>query len=517
MNRIVVVTVSHKQDKILVWIGSELVHYFIAADLQKKIDGDFFAIFDTTNKPKKFFETQNIVNFKKKWFYHDEIQNIDKNQPDIEFLKKMEEKYQINFWKLAINERIFYRFYNFHNFSENEILSIEEKSMRFFEKIFEEVKPDYFLTKQPSFHHLELFKSMCEKNKCKPIMLSYPKLAYRMLISEDVNKIDYLSELKSYHKEGKTFEEMREYLDKHSSFNQLKNYYKKSEKRIIPQMTALKEYLFSDNLNLQTNYNYFGRTKFRVLSNLLHDKKQRKNRERFMEKKLPKKADLKKPFIYFPMATDLERHLLIDSPFYTNQIEVIRNIAKSIPIGYTIYAKENPSNITRNWRSISQYHEIMEIPNVNLLHPEFSNKELLKKSDLVISIAGSSSFEATFYEKPSIVFGDVLYKILPSVTKVKEIEKLPQLIKESLKRKVDPEDLEKFLTMLKENTFDFDMVEFSRSIAEKFYHDASLVDVNIEKSAIEEFISENSKLIEILSIEHIKKIEQHKSKSKINR
>jgi len=509
-----VVDVSHKRDKILVWVGSELVHYFLAYGLQKNIDADFFAIYDITNKPKHFFEDQDIVKFKKKWFYHDEIQDIQSNEPDVDYLKGIEEKYQINLWKLAINERIFYRFYNFHKFTEKEILSIEEKSVKIFEKIFEEVKPDYFITKQPSFHHLELFKSMCEKNNCKTIMLSYPKLAYRMLISEDVNKIDYLSNLESYKKEGKTFEEMREYLNSHSSFKQLKNYYKKSEKRIVPQMNALKEYLFSDNLNLQTNYNYFGRTKFKVLSSLVYDKKQKQSREKFIDKNLLKHGELKSPFIYFPMATDLERHLLIDSPFYTNQIEVIRNVAKSIPIGYTIYAKENPSNVTRNWRPISQYQEIMEIPNVKLLHPEFSNKELLSKCDLVISIAGSSSFEAAFYEKPSIVFGNVLYNILPSVKKVHEIEKLPEMIKESLKQKVKPDDLERFLTMLNENTFDFDMVEFSRIIAEKFYHDAALVDVNIEKLKIQEFIDENSELIEILSIEHIKKMEQHKSKLK---
>ena len=67
-------------------------------------------------------------------------------------------------------------------------------------------------------------------------------------------------------------------------------------------------------------------------------------------------------FIYFPMSTDLERHLLIYSPYYTNQIEVIRNVAKSIPINYKLYVKENPSNITRDWRDISQYEELLDIP-----------------------------------------------------------------------------------------------------------------------------------------------------------
>ena len=57
------------------------------------------------------------------------------------------------------------------------------------------------------------------------------------------------------------------------------------------------------------------------------------------------------------MSTDLERYLLIDSPFYTNQIEVIRHVAKSIPINYLLYIKENPSNVTRDWRSVEEYKE----------------------------------------------------------------------------------------------------------------------------------------------------------------
>ena len=94
------------------------------------------------------------------------------------------------------------------------------------------------------------------------------------------------------------------------------------------------------------------------------------------------------------MATDLERHLLIDSPFYTNQIEVIRHVAKSLPIEYLLYVKENPSNVTRDWRDISQYKEIMNIPNVKLIHPNFSNIELLSNCDLVISIAFTFCFNA---------------------------------------------------------------------------------------------------------------------------
>ena len=511
MNRIKDVNVSEKKDKILVWIGAELLHYFLINGLQKKYDADYYAIIDITNKPKEFFQNQNFVEFKKIWFYHDEIKSSDKS-PDLDYLKKFEEENEINLWTMALNERIFYRFNNFHKFSSDEILKIDEMSIRFFQRVLDEINPDYFLTKQPSFHHLELFKEICKKTKCKILMLSPPKLGYKTMLSEDVTTIDYFSELQSISFKKRDFSELRDYLDSYSGHSQLKQFYKKIEKRNSKDdFNALIDYLVSTNKNIETNYNYYGRTKFKVLSDIFLSKIRKKSRENFLEKNLMKSIDLKNSFIYFPMSTDLERYLLIDSPFYTNQIEVIRHVAKSIPTNYQLYVKENPSNVTRDWREISQYKEILDIPNVKLIHPSFSNKELLANCSIVISIAGSSSFEAAFYEKASIVFGNVLYKELPSVYKINDIEKLPMTIKKALKEKVDADDLNRFLAILEKNTFDFDPVEFVRLISEKFYSNDASVDVKIHDSDVREFIEENSSDIDLLVEVHLKKIHQHKN------
>jgi len=501
---------SARKDRILIWIGAELVHYFLAYSLQQKYDADYYAIIDITNKPKDFFKNQSLVIFKKIWFFHDEINTYDKKNPDLQYLQNFEKRFEIDLWKLAINERIFYRFFNFHKFSAKEILTIEEKSAKFFESIVSDVKPDFFITKQPSFHHLELFKEMCKKSGCKILMLSYPKLGFRMLLSEDVNVMDDAKEITSVVAKNRSFPQMMEYLETHSSHSQLKNYYT-AKKSKVPQVKALFDYILSSNENIKTNYNYYGRTKNKVLLNLLRTRVQKRNRERFMQSHLLQKIDLSEPFIYFPMATDLERHLLIDSPFFTNQIEVIRSVAKSIPVGFHLYVKENPSNITRDWRPIDQYKELLDIPNVKLIHPSFSNQELLSNCSLVISIAGSSSFEAAFYQKPSIVFGNVLYSLLPSVHKVDKLEDLPKLIRGCLNQKPRQEDLDKFLTLLENNTFEFNMVDFVSLISNRFYNEESSVDVRINEGEIKEFYEEYADLIEILSSKHIEKINAHKS------
>ena len=95
---------------------------------------------------------------------------------------------------------------------------------------------------------------------------------------------------------------------------------------------------------------------------------------------------------------------------------------------------------------------------------------------------------------------------------MKELEALPQLIRNKLKQKVNAIDLERFLTILKENAFEFDMVGFASNIAKKLYHDETSVDVNIDESKVKEFIKNNNELIEILSSVHIKKIEEYKNR-----
>ena len=121
----------------------------------------------------------------------------------------------------------------------------------------------------------------------------------------------------------------------------------------------MNHYLFKyDNSNLKTHYTYFGRTKFKVLFYNLKSQFLKSKRQKFIDNNLEKNFNQNENFIYFPLSVDEERNILLSSPLYTNQIEVIRSIAKSTPPGYTIYVKENPSQSIRYWRSIEEYIKI---------------------------------------------------------------------------------------------------------------------------------------------------------------
>ena len=123
--------------------------------------------------------------------------------------------------------------------------------------------------------------------------------------------------------------------------------------------------------------------------------------------------------------------------------------------------KETPAQKSREWREISEYKEIQEIPNVILMHPDVSSEEIIKKSSLVMTISGSSGLEAAFFEKPSIIFSDTVYSFLPSVTRIDNIEKLPDVIKSSLNKKVSSYDISSFMSILEKNSFEFDWLEIN--------------------------------------------------------
>ena len=496
------------ENKILFWFGADFTHFCMSYFLQKENNANFYSIVDITNKPKKFFDEQNIVKFKKTWHLHENIQQ--KNEKiDLEFLKHFEEKYNLNLWKLAINERQFYRFFEFHKFSREEILLILQQEAKFFDSVLDEIKPDFFIAKEPSRHSLQLLYEMCKNLGIKVMVLSSTKIGRRIMISESPTKFNDLDLHNTI--EEKTFKELQETLRSSGTRKSIENYIQEHGKSKTETIKAGLNYLFkNNNENIETHYNYFGRTKFSVLIFMLNSIFKKKSAEKYMEKELSKELPNDTSFVYFPLGVDMERNLLISAPFYTNQVEIIRHIAKALPIHVRLIVKETPAQKSREWREISEYKEIQEIPNVILVHPDVSSEEIIKKSSLVMTISGSSGLEAAFFEKPSIIFSDTVYSFLPSVTRIDNIEKLPDEIKNSLNKKVSSHDISSFIGILEKNSFEFDWLGINSKFKNEFYYNGGLVDVDISIERVMNFLSENKVELEKLAIEHNKIIKDHR-------
>lgn len=502
------------KDRILFWLDGDLLYYCLSYSLQKKYDADFYAMIDVPDKLTKFFQEQKFVKFNKIWFYHDHIHI--QNNSNLQYLKYFEKKYNINLWQLAINERLFYQYNEYHQFTKNEILSILECECKLFENILDEIKPDFLITQDPGLHNAHLLYELAKAKGIKILMINISKFGGRCYISQNINTVDFLDKLENVKSSGLNFVELQNHLKSVIMSKSLIKFNNESRSSKIQKIkAAIQLLLISKNTNIKTHYSYYGRTKTRVLIKEIINIIKTKYREYFLNKHSHYTIDDDPKFVYLPLHVEPERSLLIDTPFHTNQIETIRHIAKSLPIEYMLYVKEHPiQGKQRGWRSISIYNEILKIPNVKLIHYSLSSEELIKKSSLVISVGGTAAFEAAFFQKPSILFANLGYSILPSIYKLNCLEDLPNAIHSSLNKTVSAIDLDKYMTSMEDNSFDFNILDFVSRYYQKFFYNGNLINVDIDQSKMQQFLEEEQNILDKLADEHIKKISQFKTYEK---
>jgi capsule polysaccharide modification protein KpsS len=351
---------------------------------------------------------------------------------------------------------------------------------------------------------------MCRNSGVNVQIIDFALLGQSCMITQEHEKLDIVNDPKGLERKNRNFDQLQQYL---KSFDLLEQN-KFLNLGITNQefIQAAKEYLLhSDSENTKTHYTYYGRTKSKVLFHSMMFRIRLKIRESFMNNNLKRTLALPEKFVYFPLHQEQDRQLLITAPFYLNQTEVIKIIAKSLPINFKLVVKDHPMQITRGWRSSSEYKEIMEIPNVILVHPDFSNEELYKNCSLLVTIAGTSGFEATFYGKPVITFVDVNYSMLPSVSTVKNLHELPDLINESLTKKVEASSLDHFITLLEKNLSKFNYADFLKKLKREFFYGGNLVDVEIPEAKMKLFLEKNHSVLSELADEHITKIKWFKN------
>jgi len=498
--------------KILFWLDVDYIHFGIAKYLQEEENYELYAIFDFNHHLKKKFERQQVVEFKKSWFFWDYVsQKIGKY--DIEYLQNIEKKYGIDLWKLAYSDRNFYKYNSFYKFNKNEILALTEQECKFFENVLDEINPDFLAMKMSDFHRNHLLVEICKARGIKPLMLVEQRLGNRVSIVTDITKIDdYWKIDKEY--PSRTLDEIREHVKKFDRYKQTKSVESGGinlpiYKKIMP---AIKWMTKTMDKEYKKSYLHYGVTRLKVLKVYSNFELKRKFRKLFIDKKFVKEIPSNEKFVFFTMQVEPERNVNLDAPYFSNQSQVIINIAKSLPVEFKLYVKEHFNMKYRGWRSISTYKELMDLPNVVLLHPSLNPKDIFEKCSLVITISSTAGFEAALHNKPTIVFGDVVYSDIKSVQQVKSFEQLPDSIKKSLETQIDVDGINKFINILENNSFDFDLFGFRGLISRKFHDKGFVASSDTTVDELDSFIKEHENEFKILASEYVKKINQIKIK-----
>lgn len=497
--------------KILFFTDGWFLNFAVAKFFQDNNDYDLFAIIDVEEKAKHFFQTQKLVQYKKVWFFMDNV--IKKNsKPDLTYLSSFEKKYKINLWSIAFTDREFYQ-YNTHKFTSDEILNLLEQECKFFEKILDESKPDFLSIMLTTAHHHELLRVLCKAKGIKILMLGTTRLRYGMMISEAAGILDEIT--KQTEISNISEDDYSKYFEKYHAAKEMKEYkHLNFEARFITRYTSLLKFLFQpQSASFKRRYWNYGKTKSQVLKDKSLHFIRKKYRSFYINQNFKKNLSNAVPFIYFPLQMEPERVLLMSARFYTNQLNAIVNISKSLPIGYKLYVKEHPIMSIWGWRNTYFYKQILDLPNVELIHPLVSSDEIIKKCSLVITIAGTAAQEAAFHGKPAISFTEQLYSLLPSIYTLKNIEELPHAIVESLKTKVDKSSLGKFIEIMKNDTFEFPLVKITSDFSYRFGFKGVLMDAELPINEVEKFLNDYKSEFKLLGLEHEKKISNFTKKN----
>lgn len=158
----------------------------------------------------------------------------------------------------------------------------------------------------------------------------------------------------------------------------------------------------------------------------------------YYSKNVSRKIELSNHFIYFPLQFQPEATTTPLGVPFRDQLQLVKLLSKILPEKYKIYVKEHPAFWYRRSsldkiirvRSKDYYSNLKNLKNVELISHKANHEDLIKKAKFVVSVTGTVLWEALFYNKKGLMFGNYIYADLPNVVKFKNISTIQKLFDE---------------------------------------------------------------------------------------
>jgi hypothetical protein len=162
------------------------------------------------------------------------------------------------------------------------------------------------------------------------------------------------------------------------------------------------------------------------------------------------------PFCLYALHTQPESSIDVQGSYFSNQLELIRHIARSIPSSHVLYVKVHPTDL--DGKSMRFYRSIKQIPSVVLVDYSVDSRSLLDRASIIFALTGTIAYEAGLMEKPVIVFAKNFFNALPTVHRCDAPTELRPLVSRLLSdagpTKGRREEIVSFLTNIRTSCFD---------------------------------------------------------------
>lgn len=120
----------------------------------------------------------------------------------------------------------------------------------------------------------------------------------------------------------------------------------------------------------------------------------------------------KSPYVFIALHKQPEASIDVIGRYHENQLQNICDVWRVLPQGWNLVVKEH-TNAIGDRSLFGFYNQISSMPGVIIVDEKEDSHELIKKSQLVITVSGTVAYEAALMGIPSATLGPVFFNKLP--------------------------------------------------------------------------------------------------------
>lgn len=253
------------------------------------------------------------------------------------------------------------------------------------------------------------FFASSEYLECPRMADSYRNRAGRSLNAEELRRVETLLE------SIRTFSGKTAYSEKTSKG-------KTSGRRAIsPNLLRLFSYLGENSRkNKDVDYLRFDPAS-RIKANVVRIWRKYVNRHAYGPASLD---DLPEKFVFYALHYQPEQSTLAQGLWYANQVALVEDLSKSLPLGYSLVVKEHPWG--RGNRAAWQYQHMEGLYNVRLC--DAPAKDIIRRAEAVVAVSGTVALESLVLDKPTVLLGRNFFEFCDLYYRPGCIQEVPAIL-----------------------------------------------------------------------------------------
>ena len=443
----------------------------LAMELLKIFPGSRFAGEVPINDPaavkysdnvREYLENQKDIKYESLDGYESVIRKALLEKPDHELLRRFEETLpEKSLWRIiAVDREWAYQFVKgvylpssyIHRINTQEnILRVASGLIKFYADMIDMFKPDVFIPAggQNSMT-CPIIDEMCKKKKVLYLMPETTRTQNYMALTENrqctfpqINNTCRLlieSKLELDTSSGeKCYNEI---------MNDLENakYFDMSNISRLNFLTSLRDYPISFARQIfrwlkgklcnkkKDRISKFKYSLGALLERIVHRTRFYNRRTHLLNPKFYSEVKQGQKYVYFPLHNASEYSTQVQGTMWINQLGIIEALAKSIPFDWKVVVKEHPGMLLWRVRPISFYNEIKRYSNVILIPTDTSSNKAISNAQAVVTIVGTTGWEAIMRGKPVIAFEENMFDALGLSRKCTDFKELSRAIHDETER-----------------------------------------------------------------------------------